>query len=55
MRHITYCDPNGAYIIEKLGGRAVGRYADAAKILDELIENPGFELFLTIPAYAYLD
>ncbi len=41
--------------IEKLGGREVGRYADAAKILDELIENPGFELFLTIPAYAYLD
>jgi malate synthase len=41
--------------IQKLGGLKVGRYADAVQILDELIDNPGFELFLTIPAYAYLE
>jgi malate synthase len=41
--------------LEKLGGRSVGRYGDAAHILDQLIESNGFELFLTIPAYAYLD
>lgn len=41
--------------LEKLGGRSVGRYADAAEILDRLIESPDFEAFLTIPAYQYLD
>lgn len=32
-----------------------GRYADAAKILDNLVESKQFPEFLTIPAYDYLN
>jgi malate synthase len=41
--------------LDKLGGRETGRYADAAEILDKLVLSDEFALFLTIPAYAYLD
>ena len=33
----------------------VGRYRDAAEILDGLVLADEFAPFLTIPAYAYLD
>ena len=41
--------------IEKLGGITVGRYRDAAEILNGLILSDEFEQFLTLPAYAYLN
>ena len=41
--------------IEKLGGLDVGRYRDAAEILDLLVLEDEFEQFLTLPAYGYLD
>ena len=41
--------------LANLGGPEVGRYREAAEILDALIESPEFEAFLTIPAYTYLD
>jgi len=41
--------------IDKLGGLDVGRYRDAAEILDLLVLEDEFEQFLTLPAYGYLD
>jgi malate synthase len=41
--------------LEKLGGSSVGRYRDAAAILDQLVLSDRFEQFLTIPAYSLLD
>jgi malate synthase len=41
--------------VERLGGTAVLRYGDAAKLLDRLVLSKTFEEFLTIPAYGYLD
>jgi malate synthase len=41
--------------LEKLGGESVGRYKDAAEILDGLVLSEDFELFLTLPAYQLLD
>jgi malate synthase len=41
--------------LAKLGGREVGRLGIAAEILDGLVLGDGFEPFLTLPAYGYLD
>jgi malate synthase len=41
--------------LTKLGGPETGRYADAAGILDDLIDNDDFIEFLTLPAYPLLD
>jgi malate synthase len=41
--------------LDKLGGAEVGRYRDAAEILNGLILSDTFEPFLTLPAYGYLD
>jgi malate synthase len=41
--------------LEKLGGPSVGRFGDAAEILDKLVESDDFVTFLTLPAYEYLD
>ncbi|HEY8446562.1 MAG TPA: malate synthase A [Thermomicrobiales bacterium] len=41
--------------LEKLGGRDKGRLADAATLLDQLVESDDFIPFLTLPAYEYLD
>ena len=41
--------------IAKLGGRETGRLGVAADLLDGLVLSNGFEPFLTLPAYAYLD
>ena len=41
--------------LEKLGGRDKGRLADAATVLDQLVESDDFIPFLTLPAYEYLD
>ncbi len=41
--------------LAKLGGIEVGRYHDAAALLDRLVESPEFIPFLTLPAYQLLD
>lgn len=41
--------------LEKLGGTASERYAEAAALLDRLCLEPEFVEFLTLPAYAYLE
>jgi len=41
-------------ILPKLAGNQDNRYADAEKILDDLVLNKEFTDFLTIPAYQYL-
>jgi malate synthase len=41
--------------LARLGGAAVGRYGEAAALLDRLVLSPDFEEFLTIPAYDLLD
>ncbi|CAN5763884.1 malate synthase A [soil metagenome] len=41
--------------LAKLGGLNIGRYAEAATILDQLILTDDFVEFLTIPAYQLLD
>jgi malate synthase len=41
--------------LDKLGGDGVGRLADAAKILDELVLAREFFPFLTLKAYSYLE
>lgn len=41
--------------LAKLGGRQAERYAQAAQLLDQLVLNPEFTEFLTIPAYQYLE
>jgi malate synthase len=41
-------------LIAKLAVLEGNRYADAEKILDELVLNEEFSEFLTIPAYQYL-
>ena len=41
--------------LKNLGGRSTGRYADAAKILDDLVFSERFEEFLTLPAYRLLN
>jgi malate synthase len=40
--------------LERLGGAGVGRYGDAAKLLDGLVLSDRFEEFLTLSAYALL-
>ena len=40
--------------LEKLGGDAESRYADAAQILDGLVHDDRFVAFLTLPAYVLL-
>jgi malate synthase len=41
--------------LDKLGGLTVGKYREAAELLDELVLADEFAQFLTIPAYAHLD
>ena len=41
--------------LEKLGGAAAGRYAEAAAILDTLVRDDAFTEFLTLRAYDRLD
>jgi malate synthase len=41
--------------LAKLGGPSVGRFGDAAAILDQIVESDDFVPFLTLPAYGYLD
>lgn len=41
--------------LEKLGGIDAGRYRDAVEILNGLVLSDEFELFLTLPAYTYLN
>jgi len=41
--------------LERLGGGAQGRLGRAAEILDALVLDEGFQDFLTIPAYAFLE
>lgn len=41
--------------LEKLGGTANERYADAVVLLDRLCLEPEFVEFLTLPAYTYLE
>ncbi|HIN66190.1 MAG TPA: malate synthase A, partial [Candidatus Obscuribacterales bacterium] len=42
-------------LLSKLAVAEGNRYADAEKILDDLVLNKEFKDFLTIPAYAYLN
>jgi malate synthase len=41
--------------LTRLGGPGVGRFGEAAKILDGLVLSDEFGPFLTIPAYGYLE
>jgi malate synthase len=41
--------------LSSLTGEGMGRYRDAADILDALVLSPEFVEFLTFPAYEYLD
>jgi malate synthase len=50
-RYVTVRDEE----LAKLGGIDVGRYRDAATLLDGLVLSDSFEQFLTLPAYSLLD
>ena len=41
--------------LAKLGGQETNRFAEAAQLLDSIVESPTFVEFLTQPAYQYLE